>query len=91
MLQSLVYLLCPLMMLACMGGFVRPRMHNATPATVRPLSRLADGESRSPREELARLRAAQNELGRRIEILAARVGEPDGDARLRPVAGRGDQ
>lgn len=91
MLQSLVYLLCPLMMLACMGGFVRPRARNATPVTVRPLSRLADGGSRSPLEELVRLRAAQDELGRRIEILAAQVGEPDGDGRLPPVAGRGGQ
>ena len=111
MLQSLVYLLCPLMMLACMANFVRPRVRNATrepsgahvshtvrpltrdatPATVRPLSRLADWASLIPREELARLWVAKDELGRRIEILAAQLGEPSDDARLRPVAGRSDQ
>ena len=85
MLQWLVYLLCPLMMLGCMLGLLRPGLRGETPA--RTMSIEPGQEPRSPREEIAYLRAAQEDLAQRIESLAARIEEPEAITRPRRVAG----
>ncbi len=85
MLQWLVYLLCPLMMLGCMLGLRRPGLRGETPAG--SMSIEPGQEPRSPREEIAYLRAAQEDLARRIESLAARIEEPEIITRPRRVAG----
>lgn len=72
MLQWLVYLLCPLMMIGCMAGVLRPGTRGAV--STRSMSLLP---RRGPQEEIAGLRAAQDDLARRIDLLAARIDDPE--------------
>jgi Protein of unknown function (DUF2933) len=93
-MQTLVYLACPLMMLFCMRGMIRPRKRDDTdPARLAhdddaaPMPSPVAGRALSRKQELVALRTEQAALARRIDRLAAQDEDQDDVPASRQAAG----
>jgi hypothetical protein len=93
----LVYLLCPLMMLICCAGMMRPGKRADAGKASRadccaeqaPRPTLAVGRGVSRGQEIARLRADLVELSQRLDRLEAERDEQDDARPARRAAGSG--